>query len=627
MKVYLPLTLALLMLLPPAHGQQGENKKRLGASKAGLFLGSAGELAHWTAQPHSPLRIGLVDPYFTDDSSPAWAETFIPSLLSTAQTAWAPHYISRLTALPLKSSEEDGIPTPPQPYHQKAYQELTDTGAVDLIVSSHFYPVGKRYWGVLKISHGGDGRTLKLVKIEILPPFDSQKIATQLINAFDFIPLAATVGGIYDGPEANTGSELHLRTTPPDLDLYLNGDPVGKTPLILRHLKAQAYDLEMSEVRPYQITRLRLNSEPPDLPVHLNQRLIGKTPLNLPKELLTPGDYTLELETNQPFVASLEVQTAPDGVAVEIQGVGMRRTPVTFEQLRSKKIQLKLTPLRPVKVHQKLVLETNQQQNLHIDLYKMSKLIVESPELGAQIWLDGEQVGETPFSQTLPQGFHQLELRKNRFKTYRSMLTLDPGELQEYFVVLEPKNVDSSIFLIPTGESSSGLQVSSRYLGFSSFTNTTTDQSGPAHFLSTEVTYGWPSLSRWNFFDFGLSAGAFLGGLNTPEGWRSLQGIGGKLQILRESNSIPVSMALASYINIDLAQPKLVGAISLSRNFFDFALHLGLQTHGTSVGIGYTGIDRFSLGLSIFSDGFFKLFTNPGQEMGTFYGIQAGYSF
>jgi hypothetical protein len=305
----------------------------------------------------------------------------------------------------------------------------------------------------------------------------------------------------------------------------------------------------------------------------------------------------------------------------------MRRTPVTFEQLRSKKIQLKLTPLRPVKVHQKLVLETNQQQNLHIDLYKMSKLIVESPELGAQIWLDGEQVGETPFSQTLPQGFHQLELRKNRFKTYRSMLTLDPGELQEYFVVLEPKNVDSSIFLIPTGESSSGLQVSSRYLGFSSFTNTTTDQSGPAHFLSTEVTYGWPSLSRWNFFDFGLSAGAFLGGLNTPEGWRSLQGIGGKLQILRESNSIPVSMALASYINIDLAQPKLVGAISLSRNFFDFALHLGLQTHGTSVGIGYTGIDRFSLGLSIFSDGFFKLFTNPGQEMGTFYGIQAGYSF
>lgn len=624
MKIYLPLTLALLTLVPAAHGQQVENKKRLGASQAGNLLGAAGDLAHWTAQPHSPLRIGLVDPYFTDDTIPVWAETFVSNLLSTAQTSWAPHYLSHL-APPVIAAEE-GIPTPPQPYHQKAYQQLTDTGSVDLIVSSHFYPVGKRYWGVLKVSHGGDGRTLKLIKIEVQPPFDGEKIAAQLIAALDLLPLAETVGGIYDGPET-MGSELHLRTTPPNLDLYLNGDPVGKTPLILRHLKAQAYDLQMSEVRPYQITRLRLNSEPPDIPVRLNQRLVGKTPLNLPKELLTPGDYTLELDTNQPFVASLEIQTAPDGVAVEIQGIGMRRTPVTFEQLRNKKIELKLTPLRPVQVHQKMVLETNQTQNIHIDLYKMSKLIIESTELGAQVWLDGEQVGETPFSQTLPQGFHQMELRKNRFKIYRSSLTLDPGELQEYFVVLAPKNVDSSIFLIPTGESSGGLQVSTRYLGFSSFTDSAANLSGSAHLLSTEVTYGWPSLYRWNFFDLGLSAGAFLGGLNTPGGWQSLQGLGGKLQILRESNSIPVSVAVASYINIDFAHPKWVGALSLSRNFFDFALHLGLQTHGTSVGIGYTGIDRLSLGVSIFSDGFFKLLTNPGQEIGTFYGVQAGYSF
>jgi hypothetical protein len=623
MKAYLALTL-VLCTMATAHGQTGESKKRLGAAAAGNRLGAAGELAHWTAQPHSPLRIGLLEPFFSDGVSPPWAETWVTDFLNTAQAAWSPHEIRRITQ-PITTSEAE-IPTPPQPYHQNAYQAFSDTNTVDLLLSSHFYTLGNRYWGVFKVSHGGDGRSLKLVKLEMSSPFDSPEMMRQLLIALNLPMLAATVGGIYDGP-LQTGGELHLRTTPPGLDLYLNGDPVGKTPLILRHLTPQVHELQMSEVRPYQITRLRLNSDPPDLPVRLNQRLLGKTPLNLPKELLTPGDYTLELLTHQAFVASLEVQTAPDGIAVEVAGVGMRRTPVTFEQLRNKKIEFQLLPLRPVQVKKEITLVAGQQQQAHIDLYKMSKLIIDTSELGAQVWLNGEQVGDTPFSQTLPQGFHHLELRKNRFKIYRSKLTLDPGELQEYFVALEPKNVDSSIFLIPTAEAGSGLQLNTRYLGFSNFTNSLTNQQGAAHLITSEATYGWPSLYRWSFFDIGVSAGIFLGGLNTPEGWRSLQGLSGKLQLLRESSTMPVSVALSSYAHIDSAQPKWVGAVSISRNFFDFALHLGLQTHGTSVGIGYTGIDRLNLGASIFSDGFFKLLTHPGQEIGTLYGVQAAYSF
>ena len=150
-----------------------------------------------------------------------------------------------------------------------------------------------------------------------------------------------------------------------------------------------------------------------------------------------------------------------------------------------------------------------------------------------------------------------------------------------------------------------------------------------AFLYGVEIDYGWPEIYQFNEnFNLGLEISAAYFALQSESYFRQYPGLGTKVQFLRENDNIPISAAVGGYVTLDPEHFNTVGYLSLSRNFGDFALHLGLQTHGFNLNLGYTGWDNIRLGALVYADSFFKLLTENGERStGTFYGLQAGYSF
>ncbi|HEY9842978.1 MAG TPA: PEGA domain-containing protein, partial [Candidatus Obscuribacterales bacterium] len=469
------------------------------------------------------------------------------------------------------------------PFNQQIIR-LADEKGVDLALGVRLQAVANGYWVLTSLYSGADGSILSNHKLN-LSRLDAQELAKVLIEELKTFTNLPPVNDL-----AATGSELHLRSTPPGLHAYLDDVPVGLTPLILRQVAPGAHQLRLFEQDPYLIERIRIVSEPPGVMVKVNGRELGRTPQDFPAELMLPGRFEIELssESRDRFEAQIQVQTKPDNVPVQLNQLPVKRTPVTFQELAENHYSLYLPPNHAIDLLLPLDLPAGQIQARQIDAYKYAKLIVDASVSNAQLMLDNEIVGETPFSANLAQGQHSLHLTKNRFRTQEKTVILAAGQTETLYFDMRPRSADTSIFLTPTGELTPQLNIGAKYLTFGNLIRK--DIPELAHLYGAEVDYGWPDLFRVaDAFDIGLEVSGFLFALQTPSLLRTFPGAGAKLQFLRESDTIPISAALGAYLSLDLSRPKVVGYISLSRNFGDFALHLGIQTHGFSLNAGYTG--------------------------------------
>ena len=321
--------------------------------------------------------------------------------------------------------------------------------------------------------------------------------------------------------------------------------------------------------------------------------------------------------------------TAGHNISVQLDKSPVQRTPVSFQELDKKNYTLTLNPYRPISVTYPL---NRLVSPIHIEPYKYAKLILNASVKDAEVRLNDELMGETPYSANLPQGKHELTLSKNRFRTQNKTLFLEPGKTQELFFNLEPRSADTSIFFTPTGEITPQLNIAGKFLGFGRVETLPVVlpyRNESAQLYGVEVDYGWPEIYRFSDnFTLGLEVSAAYFALQSESYFRQYPGIGTKVQFLRESDNIPISAAVGGYFTLDPARLNTVGYLSLSRNFGDFALHLGLQTHGFNLNVGYTGWDNIRIGGVVYADSFFKLLTENGERStGTFYGLQAGYSF
>lgn len=604
-------------------------------SQAGKTLGDQAFLLKLVSIPTQNLRVGWL-PAISLDHSPLPAEFSQADLnrLNQIRPDWSWQYIDLSTAEPspklsLQPSSEPAeikqtsSPEDPQqlPYNQQILK-LADQLKLDLILSPRIQKVADEYWILVSLFSGADGSVLANWKFS-LKNLQTETLLQELVKKlqeFDSVNFVKDLN--------LAGGELHLRTSPLGLQSYLNDIPLGLSPLIVRQLPGGAQTLHLFELEPYSIDRIRIVSEPPGITVSVHQRELGKTPLEFPAELLLPGDFEIQLksEASIRFKAEIQIQTTPDNIPVQLNSLPIKRTPVSFQELSDNSYSLHLPNNHAIDITLPLELVAGDTKVLEIDAYKYSRLIINSNVANAQLTLNNEVVGETPFSSNLPQGLHRLKISKNRYRTQERLLELIPGQTHEITFDLKHRSADSSIFLTPTGELTPQFNIGAKYLGFGNLVNN--NQSELAHLYGLEVDYGWPAFTRLaNTFDLGLEVSAFFFGLQTSSQWRSFQGLGSKLQFLRESDNIPISAAIGAYANLDLNRPKLVGYLSLSRNFGDFALHLGLQTHGFNLNAGYTGWDNIRLGLLIYADSFFRLLSDAQETSTTFYGLQLGYSF
>lgn len=662
-------THCLLAALLLSHMQLGalaetQQDALITGSRAGQQLGKEAFLLRLVATPTAPLRIALLPPKALNRGSsvpplpsglseatlnelsrllPAWTwqsaslaplPSPSPSVALTASSSPAP------MASPQPSAQPTSSPSPAaqrQPVLEQARTEtqnssglphnleimrLSDQLGVDMALSLRVQAVDQGFWVLATLYSGADGSVLMNRKLTV-SQLNAAEIATALQKEFKELKLSPPVNDI-----GVAGSELHLRSTPDELHAYLDDVPVGLTPLILRGLTPGEHQLRLFENEPYQVERIRVVSEPPGIMVKVNERELGRTPVDFPSELMLAGRFEVEFiaEGRDRYEAEIQVQTDPANVPVRLDELPPQRTPVTFQELANRKHVLHLLPQHTVDVLLPLNLPATGIQTAEIDAYKYAKLIVDTNVSNVELMLDNELVGETPFSANLTQGRHTISLRKNRYRNYEQELELIAGKTHALQINLRPRSADTSIFLTPTGELTPQFNIGAKYLGFGNLVRGESSELG--HLYGLEVDYGWPEVFKFaNTFDIGFEVSAYFFALQTASLWRNFQGLGSKMQFLRESDSIPISAALGAYANIDPTRPKLVGYLSLSRNFGDFALHLGIQTHGFNINVGYTGWENIRVGLLLYADSFFRLLSDEGESTTTFYGLQAGYSF
>ncbi len=616
------LYLILLMLLGSQAQAQTSQKYMPTGALAGQEIASKAQLLKH-AYPHQfPLRLVLM-PWYSPSKTAEW---------KNIQTEWIQALEKTESGFKLQTAP-DFVKTQMQektfPLAEPTWKKLSFELKADLFLQTQLIPVGKKYWFNLQLIEGITGNILANEQKE-LEQLDLG-LCVNLTRTFLSLQAQARYPHIIDiGSETDPG-EVHLETTPTEMSVYLNEDPVGQSPLILRYVPAGLHQLRFQEFKPFRYQILRIYSEPSGIEVWLNNQYKGQTPLALPSEqLLTAGDYQLEFKSPNNFKANLEIQTQPEGVPFQLDNNAIVRTPITFEQLNKKMYNLKVLGNEQIQVREPLIIPPNPETPLQIKIepYKFAKVVLDASEENTEVILDQELRGETPISLNLSPGLHTLELKKPRYKHILQSLDLEAGNSYSYNYQLDLKSVDTSIFLTPTGEISSRLNVSSKILGLGQFKPNVNSSTLNASMGSLEVDYGWPELAKfYDFLDLGLSVSGYVALLQKGENISSLQGVGAKLQLLKESRSVPVSVAVGSYLNIDFQNPKAVGFVSLSRNFFDFALHLGFQTHGMNLNIGYTGFDNWRLGFVVFANSLLGLLSNSGEEISTLYGLQAGYSF
>lgn len=627
--------LAFSLLLRPVMAAEPEisatgkqNALEIGI-EAGKKYGDAAFLLRLVTTPQAPLRIGFLPPLALSalPTTPELSsQTF--NQLSQELTRWNWQQVeiepsSQPAAKLISSNAVQPAEEPPDlPFNQQL-MSLADQHGLDMLLSVRLDAVNKGYWALISLYSGADGSLLHNAKRR-LSSLTAQALSQALVAELKPV---TTTPPVKDFGTAG-GSEFHLRSTPPGLHAYLDDAPAGLTPLILRQLTPGQHQLRLFEPDPYLIERIRIVSDPPGVLVKVNDRQLGRTPLDFPAELMVPGRYEIDLstESRDRFEAQIQIQTKPDNIPVQLNQLPVKRTPVTFQELAQNHYSLLLAPNRAIDLSLPLDLPAAEISSRQVDAYKYAKLKVTANVSNAQVSIDKEVVGETPYTVNLAQGQHTIQLSKKSFRTQEQTLVLDAGEVKDANFVLRPRSTDTSIFLTPTAELTPMLNIGAKYLTFGNLTHNS--QTELAHLYGLEIDYGWPDLVHFlDTFDLGLELSGFVYAMQTASLFRNYQGLGAKLQLLRENDQIPISAAIGTYLNIDFSRPKIVGFLSLSRNFGDFALHLGLQTHGFNLNLGYTGFENIRLGLLLYSDTFFKLLSESDESLSTFYGLEAGYSF
>lgn len=597
----------MILTEAPAHAQRQESL--LTGNKAGLSLGKVAQPHRLVSQSTFPLRINLLPIIFLDAKDHLEInETEIFSELKKDLTfTWKKG---------LSPSKNQELPDNLQ------IMDLSDQEKIDLIINAKIQPLQDGFWLILSYFSGADGKVVLTQKYHF-KHISEQTIVQSIQTDLAELKLQ-NINDVSD--DNNNPGEIHLRTSPEDMHVYLNGTPVGQSPLILRYLPLGEHELRLVEESLYQVKRLQIVTDPPGVSITINRKKMGITPVDLPPELLGSGEYHIAFESKESFQAEIRLQTTPENVPVQLNGSSIQRTPISFQKLSSKEYQLNILPLSAVNIRKKIVIDSSSVQSLEISAYKYAKLILNTSVNNVRVEIDHEYQGETPYSNNLSQGQHLIHLKKNRYRDEEILVTLQAGKNHEIFLPLKPRSTDTSIFLTPTAELTPQFNLGGKFLTFGHIEQGT--KSTLSYIYGMELDYGWPKLYRLaDSFELGLELSGFFFALHNQQSFTGFQGLGAKLQFLQENDSIPISAALGTYLNFDLGRPLAVGYLSLSRNFGDFALHMGLQTHGFNLNLGYTGWDDLRLGALIYSDSFFRLLAKEGETSTTFYGLQAGYSF
>ncbi len=195
-----------------------------------------------------------------------------------------------------------------------------------------------------------------------------------------------------------------------------------------------------------------ISSEPSGAEVELNGQKVGTTPyegshyageytLTLRRDMYYPATKTFRLspsetlkipiETLKPRFGHWSVKTTPSGATVYLNDKLMGRSPLSRQEIRSGNHALRVQLDQYKTYSEDFIVEDGDEKDFSLTLEpNFARLEISSaPVDGATVFIDGQQVGVTPWvSERMDAGTYRVRIEKPLWSGPTETLTIEPGK-------------------------------------------------------------------------------------------------------------------------------------------------------------------------------------------------------
>lgn len=229
-----------------------------------------------------------------------------------------------------------------------------------------------------------------------------------------------TVGRAQPIPTSGT---LNINSTPQGAQVYLNGRFVGNTPLTVRVTPGRQ-DVEL-RLAGYESYRTSLNVNP------------GQT-LNI----------NAALERIRPITGTLTVNSSPQGAQVYVDGRLVGNTPLSIGINPGRAdIEIRLDGYDPFRTS--VVIAPGQTTTINASLNPQRRtgvLSVNSSPSGAEVYIDNQRVGRTPYSVQINEGIYEVRVSLSGYADYRATVRVERSQETRINAQLVPLRAQLTVF-------------------------------------------------------------------------------------------------------------------------------------------------------------------------------------
>ena len=282
---------------------------------------------------------------------------------------------------------------------------------------------------------------------------------------------------------SSTG-EILVDSFPKECEVYLSGELKGTTPLTIKNLRFGDYELKISKDGYKEDTRqvvldrnnqkrvimvalehatftLQVDSSPSEAevyidgvkkgttPLEINDLIIGKhfvevrkenyakwsKEINEEDEMDSGGNKTIVFEANlSPSVASITINSIPDGAKVIINGEEKGVTPFVMDNVEPGSYQILVIKDGYVPYKEGFSIVKGDYVKRDLALTKANTfLMIKSDPTGAKVYINGEYKGATPYSEAnLTPGEYSLRVVKDGYLEYSTEIEVIEGKTTVY---------------------------------------------------------------------------------------------------------------------------------------------------------------------------------------------------
>ncbi|MBO4647649.1 MAG: PEGA domain-containing protein [Lentisphaeria bacterium] len=220
-------------------------------------------------------------------------------------------------------------------------------------------------------------------------------------------------------------------------------------------------------------TRIALNTKPEGATVTILGKERGKTPLSLK---MRPGTYLvkfalpgyrscwqkIDLEAGEqkdlvfqlePETASVLISSVPDSATVEFQGKNLGSTPIVIPDLPHGSYTAEVVRYGFNRQTVSWTIDSSTPQLVKVDLTSnLGTLVVTSHPKNAEVLVDGKVKGRTPLKESVEEGNHTIEIRRNGYIPVRRTISVKSKDtVQVRDVTLEVKPGSIKVVSKPEG--------------------------------------------------------------------------------------------------------------------------------------------------------------------------------